>query len=244
MVLALPQRLAGTDIDLVRHDRAGGEQLGAADGYAGGVLVDDARDQVVGPGPLIPERLRPVALDVVDDIGQEQVVASCIVEIILQRPRPLWVVALEHLDGHDLAGEGGSDVVGGTAHEPAGLFRPGNQGVAAFDQFLIAAGQVPAAVDPPPAADVERHALDRVGLCLVFVQPGGGCDSVAVGRMRRHVIDTHSVQIDRAPVLQGTDMMGTGFHPGTGGVFGLGQATSRCGMTRRDAAAGNAAIKA
>jgi hypothetical protein len=85
MLLAGLQRLAGAYVDFVRHDRAGGEQLGAADGDAGGVFVDDVRNQVVAPFALIAKRLRPVALDVVDDVGQEQIVATRMFEIIQQR---------------------------------------------------------------------------------------------------------------------------------------------------------------
>ena len=41
MFLARPERLAGAHEQLIGHDRAGGKQLGAATGDAGGVLVDE-----------------------------------------------------------------------------------------------------------------------------------------------------------------------------------------------------------
>ncbi len=57
MLLARLERLARPDEDLVGHDRRRREELGAAHGDAGRVLVDDARDHVLGAVALVAEGL-------------------------------------------------------------------------------------------------------------------------------------------------------------------------------------------
>jgi hypothetical protein len=68
--------------------------------------------------------------------------------------------------------------------------------VATLHQFAMAARQLPATVDPPPAADIEGHPLDRVRLALMVVKRARRGNRVAIRRMFGHIPDPLTVQVD------------------------------------------------
>ena len=108
------------------------------------VLVDDARDQIL---LLLAPGLTAVGLRVDDDVGEEQIVAAGIVEIIEQRLGARGAVAAEHLDAHALPDQAEATMVRRAAEKAAGQLRPGLQRLAPLHHLLVAARHLPGAVD-------------------------------------------------------------------------------------------------
>jgi hypothetical protein len=102
------ERLQVGDEHVVRHDRAGAEHLGAADGDARLILVDHARHQVV---VLVAPVLGAVGLRVDDHVGQEQIAAAGIVEVAGERLGARLVVAREHVEPDALADQRRGEVI-------------------------------------------------------------------------------------------------------------------------------------
>ena len=169
VLLAGLQRLQVGDEHLVRHDRTGAEHLGAADGDAAGVLVDDARDQVLG---LLAPVLAALGLRIDDHVGEEVVVAARLLEIIRAAPwRAPAPCLLEHLDAHALADQRRGEMIRRAAHEAVGQRGPGLQRLAPLHHLGVVARHLPGAVDAAVRAfGLERHQLDVFRLRLEVVE--------------------------------------------------------------------------
>ena len=194
------QRLQIGDQHLVGHDRGRSEHLGAADGDAGGILVDDARDEVLS---LVAPVLGALGLRVDDHVGEEQVALGGIVDIVFQRLGALRPVLAKHLDAHALTDQRRGDVVRRAAHEAVMHPRPGLQRLAARHHFLIALRHLPGAVDAAVGAfGHEGHQFDIFRSGLKIVERGRRLHRVAERRMRGDILDERAVDVDRASVAQ------------------------------------------
>ena len=91
------QRLKAGHQQLVGHHAAGRQHLGAVNGDALAILVDDRSDELlVG---LLLRRARLISLRIDDDVGQEQVVVARISEIVFQRGGPRGLIVAESPTG-------------------------------------------------------------------------------------------------------------------------------------------------
>jgi len=207
-LFAFFQRLQVRHEHFIGHDRAGAQHLRATDGDAFAVLVDDGRHQILAAVELV--LLAPVfgavGLRVGDDVGQEQIVVTGVMEVVVQRAGALLTVLAKHLDAHVLTGQCAGHMVGRAAHEAMMLFGPGHQRLAPLHQLFVAARLFPAAIDAPAIADIEGHQFLMIGVGLEVIQRAGGLHRIAKGRMLGDVARQLAVDVDRAPILDGLQM--------------------------------------
>ena len=206
LLVARRQRLDAGDEHLVGHDGRGPQHLGAADGQAGRVLVDDAGgEERVGLGV---GRLRAVGLGIDDHVGEEQVVVPGEAVIVAHRRGPLGIMRLEQVEPHVHAADAGRHVVGRAAHEAVMQPGPGLERAAALHQLGIVARQLPASADPQPAVRArKRHGVDVRGFRLEVVEPRRGSHRIAERLMDRHIGDALAVYGDVTPVAKAFDMV-------------------------------------
>ena len=197
------------DEDFVRHDRRCAEHLGAANGDAGRILVDDARDQILR---LFAPGLAALGLRIDDDVGQEQIALAGIIEIIGERLGALGAVLAKDIEAHALPDQSRGQMVRRTAEKAAGQRRPGLQRFAPLHHLVVAARHLPGAVDAPVrAVRLEGHEFEIVRMRLEVVERGGGAHRVAERGMRGDVADRLAVEKDGAAVLERLDVLGSGF---------------------------------
>ena len=157
-LLAGLERLQIGDEHFVGHDRGGAEHLGAADGDAARILIDDPRHQIL---ILLAPAFAALGLRIDDHVGEKKIVLRGEIEIVGERLGALGAVLAEHLDAHALADQRGRQVVRRTPEIAAGLRRPGLQRLAPLHHLVVAARHLPGAVDPAVGAvRAKRHQLE------------------------------------------------------------------------------------
>ena len=207
-LLAGLERLQIGDEHFVGHDRGGAEHLGAADGDAARVFIDDPRHQIL---ILLAPAFAPFGLRIDDHVGEKKIVLRGEIEIVGERLGALGAVLAEHLDAHALADQRGGQVVRRTPEIAAGLGRPGLQRLAPLHHLLVAARHLPGAIDPAVGAvRAKRHELEIFRLGLVIIERSCRMHGVAKGRVLGDIADKLAVKIDGASVLERLDVLGAG----------------------------------
>ena len=185
----------------VRHDATGRQHLGATNGDAIGVFVDDRGDKLrVG---LIAGGFRLVGLRIDDHVRQEQVVIARIGEIMIECRGAGRVIGAEGRKAHAKSGESRSDVIRRAADHPAGEPSPLLKGAAALQQLFVIARQLPGTIDLTAARRrPERHLLNvgRLGLEIIKPRRRGHC--VCKRLVLGYVCDPSAVDINRTSVAQ------------------------------------------
>ena len=192
---------------LVRHDRAGAKHLRTPHGNPFAILIDDLQHRIV-----IAELARgfgAINLWINNDVREEQIIVTGVNVIVPIDLGPITVMGLEQVAPHQLACDGGCQMIRRAAHETTMLFRPKHQRFAPLHQILIGFGHLPGPVHAPPVCRrFEGHCLCVRGISLVIVKTGSGLNGIAKSWMFRRVVDQLAFNIDGAVILQARDMLG------------------------------------
>ena len=200
------QRLDAGDQDLVGHDCAGRQHLGATHRDPRRIAIDHAGRQVLVL--LLARALRAIRLRVDDHIGEVEVVVAGLAIIVRQRAGPRPVIGLEDVEAHVHAGNARGHMVGRPPQEARMQAAPRLERAAPLAQRLVALGQLPDAVGAAAGLRDEAHQLRL--LYREVVQPADRSHGVRKGGMGGDVADLPAVQIDGAAVAQAGDMVGSG----------------------------------
>ena len=197
-LLARLQRLQVRDQDLLGHDRAGAEHLGAAHGHAFRILVHDPHGHLLAR--LLAPRLGAVALRIDDDVAEVEVVVARIRVVVAERGGVARAVALKDLDPHHLARDRRRQMIGRAAQVARMKLGPGSERLPPGHQLGVAARHLPGAVHAPPGLGLEGHALDVGRSRLEVVKSCGRTAGRSESRMVGDARDQLAVEVDR-PVL-------------------------------------------